>query len=123
MNGPLSGIKILDFTAMMSGPLATMLLGDQGADVIKIEPPNGETMRNVGIENNGMSTAFLCSNKSKRSLCIDLKKKNAIEIIKKIIPSCDVLVQNFRPGTIERMGLGEKVVRKLKPNIIFVSIN
>ena len=73
--GPLSGIKVLDLTAMVSGPTATMMLGDQGADVIKVEPLEGELMRKVGDEFNGMTNSFLCCNRSKRSITINLKKK------------------------------------------------
>ena len=83
--GPLTGIKVIDLTAMVSGPVATMMLGDQGADVIKIEPLSGELMRSVGAPNNGMTTSFLCSNRSKRSLTINLKDIEGINIIKKLI--------------------------------------
>ena len=75
--GPLSGIKVIDLTAMVSGPVCTMMLGDQGADVIKIEPLSGELMRSVGTSNNGMTTSFLCSNRSKRSLTLNLKDKTS----------------------------------------------
>ena len=83
--GPLKGIKVIDLTAMVSGPVATMMLGDQGADVIKIEPLQGELMRKVGTLHNGMTTSFLCSNRSKRSFTINLKKVKGIHIIKKLI--------------------------------------
>ena len=76
--GPLSGIKVLDLTAMVSGPTATMMLGDQGADVIKVEPLEGELMRKVGDEVNGMTNSFLCCNRSKRSITLDLKRKRGI---------------------------------------------
>jgi crotonobetainyl-CoA:carnitine CoA-transferase CaiB-like acyl-CoA transferase len=123
MAGPLSGIRVLDLTTMVSGPVATMMLGDQGADVIKIEGPSGDLMRNYGVVHNGMSSSFLSSNRSKRSLCVDIKAKEGLEIVHKLLPSTDVLVQNFRPGAIERMGLGEATVRKLRPDIVFVSIS
>ena len=123
MPGPLSGIRILDFTTMMSGPLATMLLGDQGADVIKIETPSGELMRKVGNTRLGLSDAFQCSNRSKRSLSIDLKTPAGLAVVKRLVNTSDVLVQNYRPGAIERLGLAEKEVRKLRDDIIFVSIN
>ena len=123
MPGPLSGIRVLDLTTMVSGPVATMMLGDQGADVIKIEGPSGDLMRNYGVMHNGMSSSFLSSNRSKRSLCVDLKAKEGLEIVHKLLPTTDVLVQNFRPGAIERMGLGEATVRKLRPDIVFVSIS
>ena len=123
MAGPLSGIRVLDLTTMVSGPVATMMLGDQGADVIKIEAPSGDLMRNYGVVHNGMSSSFLSSNRSKRSLCVDIKAKGGLEIVRKLLPSADVLVQNFRPGAIERMGLGEAAVRELRPDIVFVSIS
>jgi len=99
------------------------MLGDQGADVIKVEGPSGDLMRNYGMVHNGMSSSFLSSNRSKRSLCVDIKAKQGLEIVHKLLPATDVLVQNFRPGAIERMGLGEATVRKLRPDIIFVSIS
>ena len=123
MSGPLDGIRILDFTIMMSGPLATMLLGDQGAEVIKVETPSGELMRKVGGTRHGLSDSFQCSNRSKRSLSIDLKTERGLEVVKRLIKTADVLVQNFRPGAIERLGLGEDNVRAIKPDIVFVSIS
>ena len=121
--GPLKGIRVLDLTAMVSGPTATMMLGDQGADVIKIEPLEGELMRKVGKSLNGMTNSFLCCNRSKRSLVLDLKKTKAIMILKKLISTADIFVQNFRPGTIDRMGLGYNQVKKINNNIIYVSIS
>ena len=121
--GPLKGIKVIDLTAMVSGPVATMMLGDQGADVIKIEPLQGELMRNVGTPHNGMTTSFLCSNRSKRSFTINLKKVKGINILKKLIKNADVLVQNFRPGTMKRMGLSYEEVKKINKNIIYASIS
>ena len=121
--GPLKGIKVIDLTAMVSGPVATMMLGDQGADVIKIEPLQGELMRKVGTLHNGMTTSFLCSNRSKRSFTINLKKVKGIHIIKKLIKNADVLVQNFRPGTMKRMGLSYEEVKKINKNIIYASIS
>ena len=123
MPGPLEGIRIIDLTTMMSGPLATMLLGDQGADVIKIETPAGELMRKVGGTRFGLSDSFQCSNRSKRSLSIDIKTDSGLTAVKKLVETSDVLVQNFRPGAIERLGLGEDVVRAIRPDIVFVSIN
>ena len=123
MAGPLAGVRVLDLTAMVSGPVATMMLADQGADVIKIEPPGGDLMRNYGSGANGMAASFLSCNRSKRSLALDLKTPEGLAIVKRLVPTADVLVQNFRPGAIERMGLGEDVVRALRPDIIFVSIS
>ena len=123
MPGPLDGVRVLDLTTMVSGPVATMMLADQGADVIKIEAPAGDIMRQYGVVHRGMSASFLSCNRSKRSLCVDLKTAEGLAIGRKLAATADVLVQNFRPGAIERMGLGEDVVRELKPDIIFVSIS
>ena len=123
MPGPLDGVRVLDLTTMVSGPVATMLLADQGADVIKIESPAGDIMRQYGVVHRGMSATFLSCNRSKRSLCVDLKTAEGLAIVRKLAATADVLVQNFRPGAIERMGLGEEVVRGLKPDIVFVSIS
>ena len=121
--GPLSGIKVVDLTAMVSGPAATMYLGDQGADVIKIEPLEGELMRKVGTNNKGMTNSFLCCNRSKRSLTLNLKDDKGVDILKNLIKEADVFVQNFRPGVADRMGLGEKELRKIAPQLIYVSIS
>jgi crotonobetainyl-CoA:carnitine CoA-transferase CaiB-like acyl-CoA transferase len=123
MPGPLHGIRILDLTGMISGPMATMILADQGADVIKIEPPAGDLMRHYGVMRKGMSSSFLSNNHGKRSLAVDIKSPSGLEIVLKLAATADVLVQNFRPGAIERMGLGEDAVRAVKPDIIFVSIS
>ena len=123
MSGPLTGYRGVDLTTMVSGPVATMMLADQGADVIKVEPPGGEYMRKTGVKHKGMPSGFLSCNRNKRSLSVDLKRPGGLEVVKKLVATADVLVQNFRPGAIERMGLGEDVVRSLQPKIIFVSIS
>ena len=122
-NGPLEGIRVLDLTSMISGPVATMMLGDQGADVIKVEPPDGDLVRNLGPNRAGLTATFVSSNRSKRSLVLDLKSSLGMAALKRLIPRADVFVQNFRPGAIERMGLGENVVRALRPDIVYVSIS
>lgn len=121
--GPLSGITVIDLTAMISGPVCTMMLGDQGADVIKVEPLAGELTRKVGKQKNGMTTSFLCANRSKRSITLNLKDKKGINILKKLIKNADVLVQNFRPGTMKRMGLNYEDVKNINKEIIYVSIS
>ena len=123
MPGPLHGFRVLDLTTMVSGPVATMTLADQGADVIKIEPPGGELMRRVGIAHRGMTSSFLCCNRGKRSLAVDLKSADGIAIARKLVATADALVQNYRPGAIDRMGLGEDAARALRPDIVFVSIS
>ena len=120
---PLDGVRVLDLTTMVSGPIATMLLAEQGADVIKIESPTGDYMRRVGTEHKGMTSSFLTCNRGKRSMCVDIKQPKGLELVLELTKNADVLVQNFRPGVIERMGLGEVAVRALKPDIIYMSIS
>ena len=108
---------------MVSGPIATMILADQGADVIKIESPAGDHMRRVGTKHKGMTSSFLTCNRGKRSMCVDVKQSKGLALVLELVKSADVLVQNFRPGVIERMGLGEDRVRELKPDIIYLSIS
>ena len=121
--GPLEGIKVLDLTAMVSGPVATMMLADQGAEVIKVEPPGGERMRHMGMPHNGVPATFYSFNRGKKSIVIDLKTDAGKRVLTDLVRDADVLVQNFRPGAIARMGFGEDVVRKLNPTIIYVSIS
>jgi crotonobetainyl-CoA:carnitine CoA-transferase CaiB-like acyl-CoA transferase len=117
---------VLDLTSVVSGPLATMFLADQGAEVIKIEPLGGDITRRSrqSISASGeFSALFVSSNRGKRSLALDLKRPKAAKIMRKLIASADVLVQNFRPGTMERLGLGEPLLRELNPRLIYVSIS
>lgn len=100
-----------------------MLLADQGADVIKVEPPGGDITRQMGVGRDGMSAGFLNINRGKRAIALDLKQARAIEIVKQLARSADVFVQNFRPGAIDAMGLGADVIRELNPKIIYVSIS
>ena len=126
MPGPLAGIRVLDLTSVVSGPLATMFLADQGAEVIKIEPLGGDITRRSrqSISASGeFSALFVSSNRGKRSLALDLKRPEAAKIMRKLIASSDVLVQNFRPGTMERLGFGEPALRDLNPRLIYVSIS
>jgi crotonobetainyl-CoA:carnitine CoA-transferase CaiB-like acyl-CoA transferase len=123
MPGPLHGVRVIDLTSMVSGPLATMTLADQGADVIKVENPSGgDHSRHVATRRNGFSASFLNNNRNKRSLVLDLKQDAAIDALKRLVAGADVFVQNFRPGVAERMGLGETVLRGLNPRLIYVSI-
>jgi crotonobetainyl-CoA:carnitine CoA-transferase CaiB-like acyl-CoA transferase len=126
MPGPLAGIRVLDLTSVVSGPLATMFLADQGAEVIKIEPLGGDITRRSrqSISASGeFSALFLSTNRGKRSLALDLKRPEAAKIMRKLIAGSDVLVQNFRPGTMERLGFGEPATRELNPRLIYVSIS
>jgi crotonobetainyl-CoA:carnitine CoA-transferase CaiB-like acyl-CoA transferase len=123
MSGALQGIRVLDLTTMVAGPVAAMMLGDQGADVIKVESPAGDLMRRFAFGRNGMSASFLSCNRDKRSLAVDLKSTEGLKIVKKLVVTADVLMHNFRPGAAERLGLGEDAVRVHRPDIIYVSIS
>jgi crotonobetainyl-CoA:carnitine CoA-transferase CaiB-like acyl-CoA transferase len=123
MAGPLDGVRVLDLASMVAGPVATMMLADQGADVIKIEPPAGELMRHFSHGRNGMNQVFLSCNRNKRSLAVDLKTAAGLEIVRKLVATAAVLVHNFRPGIAERIGLGEDSVRSIRPDIVYVSIS
>lgn len=124
MPGPLHGFRILDLSAVISGPFATMILADQGADVIKVEPPGrGDFTRAAGNKSNGMSASFLNNNRNKRSICLDLKNPQGIAVLKRLAATCDCVVQNFRPGVVERMGIGEADLRAVREDIVYVSIS
>ncbi len=123
MTGPLRGIRVLDFSTMVSGPVAARMLADQGADVIKVESPRGDEMRRIGNQRNGLTAAFMSCNRGKRGVCLDLKRDDARDALRDLVKSADVLIQNFRPGAMERMGFGEAAVRDLKPDIVYVSIS
>src|SRR5215469_15000958 len=124
MLGPLHGYRVIDLSSMVSGPSATMLLADQGADVIKVEnPQGGDHTRAAANQRGGFSASFLNNNRNKRSIALDLKTEPAVEILKRLLGTADVFIQNFRTGVIDRMGFGEKAVRALAPDIIYVSIS
>jgi crotonobetainyl-CoA:carnitine CoA-transferase CaiB-like acyl-CoA transferase len=124
MPGPLHGYRILDLTSNVSGPLATMILADQGAEVIKVEAPDGgDATRAGGNRRAGFTASFLNNNRNKRSIALDLKKPAAVEVLMRLAADADVFVQNFRPGVAERLGVGENAVRAVAPNIVYVSIS
>jgi crotonobetainyl-CoA:carnitine CoA-transferase CaiB-like acyl-CoA transferase len=124
MPGPLSGYRIVDLTSNVAGPLATMILADQGADVIKIEAPDGgDATRSGGNRRAGFTASFLNNNRNKRSVVLDLKKPAALKALLRLVAGADVFVQNFRPGVAERLGVGEEAVRASAPNIVYVSIS
>jgi len=124
MAGPLDGIRIIDLTQMISGPMATMILADQGADVIKVEPLGiGDLTRAMGGRKRGMSPTFAVANRNKRSIVLNLKEPRGVEVLKRMVATADVVVQNFRPGAVERMGIGYDDLVQNKPNLIYVSIS
>ncbi|MBT4519141.1 MAG: CoA transferase [Halieaceae bacterium] len=124
MAGPLSGYRILDLTTVISGPFATMLLGDQGADVIKIESvTTPDHARGAGHGENQLTATFLNNNRSKRGMTLDLKTDEGRKILLKLVETADVFIQNFRPGVVDRLGVGEEQVRAVKPDIVYASIS
>jgi crotonobetainyl-CoA:carnitine CoA-transferase CaiB-like acyl-CoA transferase len=124
MAGPLEGYRVIDLSAMISGPIATMMLADQGADVIKVEPPKlGDLVRGIGGNPTGISPLFSTSNRSKRSIALDLKHSDGVALLKRLVATADVFVQNFRPGAVDRMGIGEAVMREVRPDLVYVSIS
>ena len=109
---------------MISGPIATMILGDQGADVIKVEAPGaGDLVRSIGASKAGIAPILATSKRSKRSIVINLKSDRGRAVIERLVAGADVFVQNFRPGTAERMGIGEEAIRAIRKDIIYVSIS
>ncbi|MCR9125610.1 MAG: CoA transferase [Rhodobacteraceae bacterium] len=123
MPGPLDGFRIIDATTMISGPLATMILADQGAEVIKIEHPRGgDHARQVADRRGGMAAAFLNNNRGKKSVTLNLKDPRGVAAALRLCEQADVFVQNFRPGVAERIGLGEAAVRAARPDIVYASI-
>jgi len=125
MAGPFEGIRIIDLSQVVSGPFATMLLADQGADVIKVEPNSGspDTMRLPAFQKAGVSALFVNHNRGKRCLSVDLRKDEGRAILLELAAKADVFVQNFRPGAVERLGVSYEDVKRVNPDIIYVSIS
>jgi crotonobetainyl-CoA:carnitine CoA-transferase CaiB-like acyl-CoA transferase len=121
--GPLSGLRVVDLTQMVAGPMATMILADQGADVIKVEPPAGDFTRKQGAGPRGLAALFASTNRNKRSIAVDLKDARGVDLVKRLVSGADLFVQNFRPGAIERMGLGEATLRAVRPDLVYVSLS
>ena len=122
MPGPLAGYRVIDVTQMLSGPMSTMILGDQGADVIKVEPPDAGDLTRA-FSSTGISPTFSMINRNKRSVALDLKCERGVGLLKQLVAESDVFVQNFRPGAVERLGIDEPALRQVKPELIYVSIS
>ncbi len=119
-SGPLAGVRVLDLTSVVLGPLATQILGDYGADVIKIEPPEGDLMRSNGVSlHPGMSSVFLAINRNKRSIALDLKTAEGREVLRRLLPGADVLVHNMRVSAIGKLGFGYPAVAAIRPDIVY----
>ena len=124
-NSLLSGVRVLDLTRIMAGPYCTMMLGDLGADVLKVEAPGrGDDTRHWGppFTESGEAAYFLCVNRNKRSITLDLKSERGLEILKDLIRHSDVLVENFRAGTLERMGLDYECLQKLRGGLVYCTV-
>jgi CoA:oxalate CoA-transferase len=122
MSLPLDGIKVIELGNFIAGPFCGMLLGDMGADVIKIErPKNGDQTRAMPPMLHGQSASFAALNRNKRSLVLDLKRPEAIEIVKALVKESDVFLENNRPGVLDSLGLGAKDLKEINPNIVYVS--
>jgi CoA:oxalate CoA-transferase len=120
---PLEGMRVLDFSIMLAGPYCARLLADVGAEVIKIEPPEGDDMRLRTPLRDGHSTYFGQLNAGKRSVALDLKSADAIKLVHQLVKETDVLVENFRPGVMERLGLGYDALRAINPRLVYCSIS
>jgi crotonobetainyl-CoA:carnitine CoA-transferase CaiB-like acyl-CoA transferase len=122
--GPLKGVRILDLSMVVSGPYCTMMLGDMGADVIKIEPPEGDITRGIGggDRRNGISVGVLNWNRNKRAMVLDLKRDGAAEVFLRMAEQADAVIQNVRPGVVDRLGVGYEAVAARNPKIVYCSI-
>ena len=123
MTAPLSGYRVVDFATALSGPWAAGILADQGADVIKVEPRTGDFTRTQGAGPRGVAALFASTNRNKRSIAVDLKQPRGVELVRRLVAGADVFVQNFRPGAIDKLGLGETALREIRPNLLYVSLS
>lgn len=124
MTGPLNGVTILDFTQLLQGPYATMILGDMGAEIVKVEPPKGDWMRHFSSNNlykAGESVSFMAFNRNKRSLVVDLKNPAGRDVILDLVKQADVVIENFRPGVMDRLGIGYDVLQDVNPGLIYAA--
>ncbi|MGH7859783.1 MAG: CaiB/BaiF CoA transferase family protein [Candidatus Binatia bacterium] len=124
MTLPLEGTRIVDLTQFVAGPMATMILADQGADVIKVEPPDGgDLTRRLGAGPvPGMSPTFVTTNRNKRSVAVDLRRPEGLGVVRRLVAAADLFVENFRPGVVERLGLDEPSLRAVRSDLVYVSI-
>lgn len=123
MSGPLTGVRIIDMTSVLMGPYATLILGDYGADVIKIEPPSGDTVRGIGpMRHQGMGSIFMQVNRSKRSLVLDLKRAEGISTLLDLVRGADVLIYNIRPQAMARLGLSYADVVMVNPRLVYAGL-
>jgi crotonobetainyl-CoA:carnitine CoA-transferase CaiB-like acyl-CoA transferase len=122
IRGPLAGIRVLDFSTVMAGPLCTQILGDLGAEVIKVESPKGDTTRRFGAPKGGLSAFFVQVNRNKRSVVIDLKQRSGQEIAQRLARDCDVVMVSFRPGVADRLGIGYETLAADNPGLVYAAV-
>ncbi len=123
MNYPLQGLRVLDFSRVLAGPYATRLLSDLGADVLKVEPPEGDLTRLLGRRIGDTSTYFIQQNVGKRNLCIDLKADGALDLVLELAKKSDIVIENYRPGVMDRLGLGWDTLSAVNPRLIMLAIS
>ena len=123
MTYPLAGIKVLDFTRVLAGPFASRMLADLGADVVKVEPPEGDMTRSIGRKVNDLSAYFTQQNVGKRAICVDLTKAGSTELLLQLAAEADVVMENFRPGVMSGFGLGWEELSAVNPKLIMLSIS
>src|SRR6185437_735702 len=122
-NRPLSDVRVLDFSTTIAGPHCGRLLADMGADVIKIESPEGDLMRSRPVQRSGQGTMFGQLNAGKRSIVLDLKKPEAIAVVKKLVAKVDIVLENYRPGVMKRLGLDYVELAKINPRLVYGAIS
>ncbi|MEM7141867.1 MAG: CoA transferase [Actinomycetota bacterium] len=123
-NGPMQGVRVLDISIALTGPYAAALMADQGAEVIKVERPGiGDIARFVGVMVNGMSSLYLVCNRGKRSIAVDIQTDEGREIVLQLAAESDVVIENFRPGVMDRLGLGYDAVKAVNPDVVYASLS
>ncbi|GAA5066628.1 CoA transferase [Roseibacterium beibuensis] len=120
---PLSGVRVIDLTRILSGPFCSMILGDLGAEVVKVEAPGGDHVRQQGHKVDGLSWYFAGFNRNKQSLELDLRKPEGVAVLERLLARADILTENFRPGVLDKMGLTEARLNEINPDLIVVSVN
>ena len=124
MSGPLAGVRVIDLSHIMAGPVCGLMLADMGADVVKVEKPNGDdTRRFVPPAINGESAPYMMMNRNKRGIALDLKKPEAVAALRRLIASADILIENYRMGTMEKLGIGYETLRKDNPGLVYCALS
>ena len=122
--GPLTGMRVIELAHIMAGPVCGMMLADMGADVIKVEKPDGDdTRRFVPPEINGESAAYMMMNRNKRGIALNLKDPQAVEALQKLLADADVVIENYRMGTMEKLGMGYDTLRAINPRLVYCEIS